>query len=212
MEESLKNIIIVTLTFVLLYLILNKFRKSYYSYPTKPKKNNIVYLDNREKLKKCQQQVIIKLNKQTNYDNKKKCHLTNKYTQDNNNYINKHKHHQLKKIIDSKINKDHKIYQRKQVFNDPNTIYNQKCIQFNDQKLTSINSNGLTNDIVLSNMFDNELVHINHSKPFVSNVDEPIVNNPETNAKELVVEKFNYNKDFDETKFNYFDPTGEYNL
>jgi hypothetical protein len=68
----------------------------------------------------------------------------------------------------------------------------------------SINSNSLSDDVVVSNVSDHELVHIDDSKPFLSNHDVT-VNNEINHGEELVVSDFNYTKEFEED-FQYYDP------
>jgi hypothetical protein len=61
-------------------------------------------------------------------------------------------------------------------------------------------------------MSDHELIHMHDSKPFIINEDTAITNNSEINAVELEPQQFNYIKDFNPENFNYFDPTGLYNI
>jgi hypothetical protein len=91
--------------------------------------------------------------------------------------------------------------------NQPVQTYKDACA---NEELLPINSNGLSNYNILSNMSDHELIHIDDSKPFITNEEIPITNLPELNTIQLY-EHFNYVKDFDEENFDYYDPTGLYN-
>jgi hypothetical protein len=91
--------------------------------------------------------------------------------------------------------------------NQPVPIFKDLC---SNEELLPINSNGLSNYTILSNMSDHELIHIDDSKPFITNEEIPITNFPELNTIQLY-EHFNYVKDFDEENFDYYDPTGLYN-
>jgi len=91
--------------------------------------------------------------------------------------------------------------------NQPVQTYKDACA---NEELLPINSNGLSNYNILSNMSDHELIHIDNSKPFITNEEIPITNLPELNTIQLY-EHFNYVKDFDEENFDYYDPTGLYN-
>lgn len=91
--------------------------------------------------------------------------------------------------------------------NQPVQIYKDLCA---NEELLPINSNGLSSYNILSNMSDHELIHIDDSKPFITNEEIPITNLPELNTIQLY-EHFNYVKDFDEENFDYYDPTGLYN-
>ena len=91
--------------------------------------------------------------------------------------------------------------------NGPRDTYKDACM---NNGLLSINSNGLSDDDISSNMSDHELIHIDNNKPFITNEEINITNVPELNAVQLELQNFNYIKEFDEENFNYYDPIGLY--
>lgn len=180
MEESFKNFIIVILTFVLLYLICNKLTKSNMMDATI--KPTYPYPT---KPAVDQMNIVAPVVNQMN---------TGSPVVQQMNTIDP-----MLKQINGIVN-NHDITM-------PVDTYKDACM---NKELLAINSNGLSNNNIVSNMSDHELIHIDDSKPFITNEEMPITNIPELNASKLQYYNFNYTKEFDEENFDYYDPIGLY--
>ena len=194
MEESFKNMIIIILIFVLLYLIYNKLNK--YSNIPKLRCQRSSGCGSR-----CQRNLV---HHQQIYQNPVQS---------------------VQQIYQNPVQSVQQVYQEpvQQVYQEPvYEVYQEPVYEVQqdesfrkacqNEKLISINSNSITSNSVSTNMSDHELIHMHDSKPFITNEDTAITNNPEINAVELEPQQFNYIKDFDPENFNYFDPTGLYNI
>jgi hypothetical protein len=181
MEESFKDIIILILAFVLLYLIYKKINKSKYSYPTKPKYKR-------------------------HLNNPVHCPVHNQVHNPAHNLVHNLAHNLVHNPAHNPVHNpaNNQVYYQ---VHDP--IIHETS---NNEELIPINSNGVTNNSILSNMSEHELIHIHDSKPFIIDDEVPLTNIPEMNAVELEPQKFNYFKNFDEENFTYFDPIGLYNV
>jgi len=193
MEESFKDIIILILAFVLLYLIYKKINKSKYSYPTKPKYKR--HLNN---------PVHCPVHNQVY--NPVDCPVHNQVYNPAHNPVHNLVHNQ---VYNPAHNPAHNL-----VHNPAHDQVHDPIIleTSNNEELIPINSNGVTNNSISSNMSEHELIHIHDSKPFIIDDEVPLTNIPEMNAVELEPQKFNYFKNFDEENFTYFDPIGLYNV
>jgi len=162
MTDSLKDLIIVILSVILVYLIYKKLNKT-----------------------------TQKVNKRVHHSNKHVQHL-------NNNYANCNSH------IREHINEHNNYHQ--EMNNYDQNIDDTEYLNNNHNELLSINSNSVSDDIVVSNISNHELVHIDDSKPFLSNEELSISNHYDTEVVEcLTYLDFNYTKDFEED-FDYYDP------
>jgi hypothetical protein len=65
-----------------------------------------------------------------------------------------------------------------------------------------INSNAIDDNIVVSNLSDHELIHIENTKPFHMHDDISIVNTVENNKNDIPLSNFNYLKKFSKN-FHY---------
>jgi hypothetical protein len=187
--NSFKNFIIVTLIIILIFL---NYSNLNYFFP----QSKLSYSD-----KKCKQRVY---NNNVHYRHPDIDDINNIYDKENNNIMNDPSSNIIGTLPDNLndvIHSDPSVLQNNQPIYIDNHLSNQQNYIKPINELP-INSNAIDDNIVVSNLSDHELIHIENTKPFHMHDDISIVNTVENNKNDIPLSNFNYLKKFSKN-FHY---------
>jgi hypothetical protein len=188
MRDSFKNFIIVTLIIILIFL---NYSNLNYFFP----QSQLSCSDK----KKYQQHVY---DNTVHYNHPDIDDTHNIYDKENNNIMNDPSSNIISTLADNLNDIVH---------SDPNVLQNIQHITNylpNQQNYIKpinelpINSNAIDDNMVVSNLSDHELIHIENTKPFHMHDDISILNTVENNKNDVPLSNFNYLKKFSKN-FHY---------
>jgi hypothetical protein len=178
-EHNLKNVIILFLGLVLVFLIFKKFNKSNKS------KENFIVKPNESFTNK------MKSNLLNSSDNNIHPYPKINHTPNTNQYFKPEITQSVQTIQLNQITQS--LYPEPNLENDSN-YYNLDY----ENTIEPINSNVLQSNQIVTNMGDHELLHIDDSKPYLINDKIPLDNVVKSNSVIKTENDFKYSKDFND--------------